>query len=166
MSPGRGDGPHRPIEIYCPEPRKNRSDDRDGRPYHDFGLPVLGVRFKRRSRCSTANPGRAMVPIARLRFYCPEPRKNRSDDRDGRPYHDFVLPVSGVRSKRRSRCSTVNPGRGDGPHRLIEIYCPEPETNRSDDRDGRPYHDFGLPVLGIRSYRRSRMRRVEVCFNL
>jgi hypothetical protein len=34
-----------------------------------------------------------MVPIARLKFYCPELETNRPDDRDGRPYHDLGLPV-------------------------------------------------------------------------
>ena len=52
------------------------------------------------------------------------------------------------------------------PIARLEFYFPEPGTNRSDDRDGRPYHDFGLPVLGVRPKRKSRLRRVEVCFNL
>ena len=52
----------------------------------------------------------------------------------------------------------MNPGRGDGPHRPMEFYCPEPETNRSDEPEAHPYHDFSLLVLGVRSKRRSRLR--------
>jgi len=77
-----------------------------------------------------------MVPIARLEFYFPELQTNQSDDRDGRPYHDLGLTVLGVRSKRRSRCSAVSPGRGDGPHRPIGILLPR-TVNELIGRPGR-----------------------------
>ena len=34
------------------------------------------------------------------------------------------------------------------------------------NQSAHPYHDLGLPVSGVRSERRSRIRRVEVGFNL
>ena len=50
MSPGRGDGPHRPMEFFVPKMETNRSDEPEAHPYHDLSLLVLGVRSKRRSR--------------------------------------------------------------------------------------------------------------------